>query len=70
MYLPHFFDCFYGTFLNAYHASLAVVIIRVREAVLIYRNATVRTPDNAGHAPGTGLVIPDRLKYPPVAGLS
>jgi len=70
MNLPHFLYCLYRTFLNAYHTSLAVIIIRIGKAVFIYCNAAIWTPGNTGHTLSTGLIIPDGLKYPPVTGLS
>ena len=70
MHLPHSFYCFYGAFLSTDHASLAVIVVRVGKAIFIHGNAAIRASGNAGHTFGADIVIPDRLKYPPVTGLS
>ena len=70
MHLPHPFYRLYGTFLSTDHASLAVIVVRIGKAVFFHSNAAIGTSGNAGHTFGADIVVPDRLKYPPVTSLS
>ena len=70
MRFPHPFYRLRGAFFNAYHASLAVVIIGDGIAVFVNGNAAVGTPGNANHTFRADIIIPDRLKHPPVTRLS
>ena len=70
MHIQHALYRLLGAFFNTYQTSLAVVVISVRKTFFIQGNTTVGTPGNASHAFGTDIIVPDRLKYPPVTGLS